>query len=94
MNAELQMCFGISLDDLPDSAFEGLIYLESTDCYCFYASGVSGITEGFEAKSAEHLEDGTIKLTYSKRTVGTEEYIAILKPNGDGYLVISNLKAA
>ena len=93
MDEELQKCFGITLDDLPDTAFESLIYLASSDSYCFFASSVHGIVEGFEAKTVEHLDDGTIKVTYKKRTLEIAEYIAILKPNGDGYFVLSNQKA-
>ena len=93
MDEELQKCFGITLADLPEAAFESLIYLESTDCYCFYASSAHGIVEGFEAKTVEHLDDGTLKVTYTKRTLEIAEYIAILKPNGDGYFVLSNQKA-
>ena len=40
VEAELQAVFGISLADLPDSAFRGLFYLECSDSYCYNQSGV------------------------------------------------------
>lgn len=91
MEAELQKIFGIFLEDLPDTAYEGLTYLESTDCYYFFATGVMGGTEYFEAKSVEHLDGGTVKVTYEC------EYgvnAVTLKPNGDGYLILSNVQVS
>lgn len=94
MEADLQNCFGISLADIPDSGFEGLTYLKSTDCYYFMATGFMLNSVNFTAQSVEHKNDGTVSLTY---TVGWEptvnEYVMELKPNGDGYLILSNLKA-
>ena len=92
MEEELQKCFGITLEDLPDTAFESLIYLESSDSYCFFASSVHGIAEGVEIQSVEHLADGTLRVIYTKRTWQIEEYAVTLKPAGEGYLVLSNLK--
>lgn len=89
MDAELQKIFGVSLLDLSAVAFEGLTYLESTDCYYFFATGVMGGTAEFAAKSVEHLEDGTVKVTYEC------EYgrnVVTLKPNGDGYRILSNIQ--
>ena len=89
MEAELQKIFGISLADLSDAAYEGLTYLESTDCYYFFATGVMGGTEYFEAKGVEHLDDGTVKVTYEC------EYgvnVVTLKSVGDGYLILSNVQ--
>lgn len=89
MEAELQKIFGISLADLSDAAYEGLTYLESTDCYYFFATGVMGGTEYFEAKGVEHLDDGTVKVTYEC------EYgvnVVTLKSDGDHYLILSNIQ--
>ena len=75
--------------ELSDAAFEGLTYLESTDCYYFFATGVYGANEEFEAKQVEHLEDGTVKVTYAWWD-GVS--VVTLKPNGDGYLILSNVQ--
>lgn len=91
MNAVLQTYFGITLADLPDTAFEFLTYLESTDCYYFYSMETTNMAEGFEARRVEHLSDGTIKLTYRKSGVLSGDYVVVLKPNGDGYQLLSNV---
>lgn len=92
MERELQKCFGITLEELPNSAFESLIYLASSDSYCFFASSVHGVAEGVEIKRVEHLDDGVLKVTYTKRTYKIEEYVVTLKPNNESYLILSNLK--
>lgn len=91
MNAVLQTYFGITLADLPDTAFEFLTYLESTDCYYFYSMETTNMAEGFEARRVEHLSDGTIKLTYRKSGVQSGDFVVVLKPNGDGYQLLSNV---
>ncbi len=91
MNAVLQTYFGITLADLPDTAFEFLTYLESTDCYYFYSMETMNMAEGFEARRVEHLSDGTIKLTYRKSGVQSGDFVVVLKPNGDGYQLLSNV---
>ena len=91
MNAVLQTYFGITLADLPDTAFEFLTYLESTDCYYFYSMETMNMAEGFEARRVEHLSDGTIKLTYRKSGVQSGDFVVVLKPNGDSYQLLSNV---
>ena len=60
---ELQLIFGISLEDLPDSAFTGLYYLECSDSYCFYQSGVTS-KQVSAFTDIQHNDDGTISLFY------------------------------
>lgn len=93
MNAELQKIFGITLKDLPDTAYQGLVYLESTDCYYFLATGVYADIGGFTIKSVNENSNGTVSVTYAIGTGSLPQRtrIVILKPNGDGYLVLSNL---
>lgn len=88
MNAELQAVFGISLEDLPDSAYEGLLYLESTDCYYFCQTGMSS-SPGFYPLAMQENADGTVSLTYES-LAGI--HIITLKPNGDSYLILSNVE--
>lgn len=90
MEAELQKYFGISLTDLSDIAFSGVFYLECTDCYCFYQSGVNHMSKSGSFIDIHHNDDGTISLNYNKPD---GEYVITLKPNGDSYLVLSNVKA-
>lgn len=90
MEEELQKCFDISLADLPESAFARLIYLESTDCYCFYATGMQGMAERFEAKAVEHQNDGTVKVIYSKTAYPKWDFVVTLQPTDNGYQILSN----
>ena len=93
MNAELQKIFGITLKDLPDTAYQGLVYLESTDCYYFLATGVYADIGGFTIKSVNENSNGTVSVTYAIGTGSLPQRtrIVTLKPNGDSYLVLSNL---
>lgn len=87
IEAELQAVFGISLADLPDSAFSGLFYLGCSDSYCFNQGGMT-------SKSARsfseiiHNDDGTVSLIYEDHD---GKCAITLKPNGDSYLVVSNV---
>jgi hypothetical protein len=88
MDAELQKVFGITLADLPDSAFERLYYLESTDCYYLLQTGMTCTPSG-TFTSATANDDGTVTLTYN--LPGGSGAIT-LKPNGDSWLVVSNIQ--
>ena len=90
IEAELQTFFGISLADLSDIAFSGVFYLECTDCYCFYQSGVNHMSKAGSFTDIHHNDDGTISLNYNKPD---GEYVITLKTNGDSYMVLSNVKA-
>ncbi len=89
MDAELQAVFGISLNDLPDSAYEGLYYLKSTDCYYFFQSGMTSAPIIGPFLDLVHNNDGTVALTYSN---SIDNYIITLTCNGDSYLILSNVK--
>lgn len=90
MEAELQAVFGISLADLPDSAFDGLYYLECSNCYCFLQTGMKSAPMMGGFLDIVFNDDGTVSLTYNNRVA---DYVITLKPNGDSYLVLSNVKA-
>ena len=90
MNPVLQEIFGITLEEMDASAFDGLAYLEDTDCYYFMTTGARG-TEDFTVTASEALEDGTIRIHYT--AAFTEEHIVTLRPTADGYLIVSNLAA-
>ena len=89
INAELEKVFGITLEDLPDSAFEGLYYLASTDCYYFFQAGMTSAPKYGPLTTVEHNDDGTVALTYNI-LLGTGKIT--LKPNGDDWLVLSNIQ--
>ena len=89
MEAELQAVFGISLADLPDSAFDGLYYLECSNCYCFLQTGMKSAPMMGGFLDIVFNDDGTVSLTYNNYVA---DYVITLKPNGDSYLVLSNVK--
>lgn len=90
MEAELQAVFGISLADLPDSAFDGLYYLECSNCYCFLQTGMKSAPMMGGFLDIVFNDDGTVSLTYNNYVA---DYVITLKPNGDSYLILSNVKA-
>ena len=92
MEAELQAVFGISLEDMSDSAFSGLFYLESSDCYCFYQSGVHSYGKIGSFLDVKHNDDGTISLSYISNASDADTFVITLKPNGDSYQILSNVK--
>lgn len=92
MEAELQAVFGISLEDMSDSAFSGLFYLESSDCYCFYQGGMTSYRKIGSFLDVKHNDDGTISLSYISNASDTDTFVITLKPNGDSYQILSNVK--
>lgn len=91
MNEVLMQYFGITLDQMDASAFDGLTYLESTDCWYYMATGAVGIN-GFRTQLVEYPPDGTIRVYYIsnyKDGVG----MVTLQPYGDGYRILSNIAA-
>ena len=87
MNEVLTTLFGITLEDVADTGFEGLVYLESTECYYHMVTGAMGL-ENFETYQVDFLEDGTVKVFYT--TYG-EYRVATLMPNGEDYQILSNI---
>ncbi len=87
MNAVLAQYFGITLQDVDPSAFKGLVYLESTNCYYHPANDIWGL-ENFKATGLELLSDGTVRMCY-ENSDGVA-CVAMLKPCGEGYQILSN----
>ena len=87
IDQELMKVFGITLVELPQSAFEGLYYLESTDCYYLIQSGMTSVPMHSQFQTVEHNDDGTVTLSYE--LPGGSGSIT-LKSNGDGWLAVSN----
>lgn len=88
MNQVLQEYFGITLDDVDETGFNGLTFLESTNCYYFMATDAM-IVEYFNATTVENREDGSIRVTYTTGANSTV-FVVTLMPNGDGYRIQSN----
>lgn len=90
MNQILTEYYGITLDDVADSGFEGMEYLESTDCYYLVHSDANMIP--IEVKEVQTTDDGAICVYYT-RTGEDTLYVVMLMPNGDGYRILSNVAA-
>lgn len=90
MNEVLTTYFDITLDDLEPSGFEGLVYLEGTNCYYFMTTGAN-VVGNFCAISAETAETGIIALRYAAGWTTPKEYIVTLKPTDGGYIILSNV---
>ena len=89
MNQVLTDLFGITLEDVDTKGSLG--YLEKTNCYYIIGGGAGGVMN-FNALSVEHLEDGTIRLTYTQDCWRGDAtlYVVTLMPHGDSYWILSN----
>ena len=91
MNQVLADLFGITLENVDDSGFENLVYLESTNCYYHMVTDALRL-EDFNALSVENKEDGSIRVYYTANWEDTV-YVVTLMPHGDGYKILSNVRA-
>lgn len=90
MNQVLQDYFGITLEDVDDTGFDGMYYLESTNCY--YLMHTDAVwTEDFNAISVEYMEDGSILVYYTADWESTVRCVTLM-PHGDGYRILSNVR--
>ena len=90
MNEVLTAYFGVTLEDLPESCFEGLAYLESTNCYYLCHSDFNSVL-GFQAVSLEKKADGSICVYYT--LLDSDSIFAVtLMPNETGHRILSNVK--
>lgn len=87
MNEKLEEYFDITLDQMSASAFDGLEYLASTNCYYFMTTGTISVGS-ITAEKVEEQADGTIHLYYF---AAHGRHLAVLKPVGERYLICSNL---
>ena len=89
MNQVLMHMFGITLEDVDESGFEGLVYLESTNCY-YHMTDDAWSVRGFNAFDMETLEDGTIRVYYTT-SHGSGVFCVTVMPRGDGFIILSNI---
>lgn len=88
MNQVLTQYFGITLDDIQDSGFDNLVFMESTKCYYHMITDVEAV-ENFKATAVETQSDGSIRMSYTAGSDNTA-FVAVLMPDGDGYKILSN----
>ena len=89
VNAALMEMFGITLEQTNKVGLDKLVYLEETDCYYHAITGThyADIT----INRVENCDDGTIRMYYLRNGFLSVNMVATLKPNGDGYRILSNL---
>ncbi len=88
MDAVLQKHFGISLTQMEKSCFEGLVYLESIDCYYMMHSDAKA-AEKVRIKDTVTGTDGSICVIYTAACY-EEEYIVTLIPTDNDFQIWSN----
>lgn len=91
MDQILRQYFGIGLADTRGYGLEQLTYWDDTDCY-YSAHGDNNAVFDFTVDLVTLSSDGNYQVRYSVDG-GAESYVITLKPNGDGYLIVSNLPA-
>lgn len=89
MNRVLQKYFGITLDETEKIGLEHMLYWDKTDCY-YRWHGDSNFFRP-QVYKAFVQEDGTIAMYYvCNLQLGDPNALAMLKPVGDGYQILSN----
>ena len=91
MSAVLQEIFGITLEETNKVGLS-YPYFEETDCYyhCHTGTHYADIT----ITRVENCDDGTIRMYYERAGFPSVNMVATLKPNGNGYQILSNLPEA
>lgn len=89
MNRVLQKYFGITLDETEKIGLEHMLYWDKTDCYyCWHGDSNFFRPQVYKAFVQE---DGTIAMYYvCNLQLGDPNALAMLKPVGDGYQILSN----
>lgn len=88
MDAVLTQYFGITLEEMDESAFDGLVYLESTDCYYFMGTGAHRI-EGFCLVRTAEQDDGTIQIEYTSDS-GVSGIVTVYVTSDGRVLICAN----
>lgn len=92
MDAILQMCFGMTLQDMKGHGLESFAYFENTGCYYNCASAPPSHADFIEITGGSHLEDGNLLIFYTANN--EQQYVAKLKPVDGGYHILSNQRSS
>lgn len=92
MNRILQKFLGTTLDKTKKNRMESMTYWAATDCYYRWHGDTNAISPLVYAAYTQ--EDGTIAMYYvysgSRNNDGVVSGLAMLKPAGEGYQILSN----
>lgn len=87
MNEVLVTYFGITIEESNKVGLDSFAYFEETNLYYNYVTGLHNVE--FQVDRVVHQDDGTICVYY--HTLSPNLRVVTVKPNGDGYLILSNL---
>lgn len=91
MNQVLTELYGITLENVEESGFENLVYLESTQCY-YHMVTDAAIIEDFNIVTAHIMNNGTIRVVYTQDDWRDDvRYEMTLVQDGDHYRILSNV---
>ena len=91
MDAILQMCYGLSLQDMQGNGLDSFAYFEETGCYYNAATSPPSFAELLKIIGGTHLDDGNLQVFYTAY-YNEQLYVMILMPVEDGYHILSNLE--
>lgn len=91
MDDILQMCFGLSLQDMQGNGLDRFAYFEETGCYYNATTSPPSRAEFLEITGGSHMEDGNLQVFYTAY-YNKQLYVMILKPVDGGYHILSNLE--
>lgn len=91
MDAVLQEYFGITLNETNKVKLHWFDYWEETNCY--YHTHTDTLAAQIEIERVENQPDGTI-CVYYHRDYPEGNMVVTVRPNGDGYRILSNLPVA
>lgn len=92
MNDVLTDCFDLTLANFSDACFEGMLYLESTDCWYSCSKIVTSVNQ-FQAVYVERLDDNIIRVFYTCENYD-DVHVVTLAAKADSYVIMSNLPAS
>ena len=90
MDDILQMCFGLSLQDMQGNGLDRFVYFKETSCYYNATTSPPSHAEFLEITGGSHVENGNLQVFYTANN--KNQYVMILKPVDGGYHILSNLE--
>ena len=92
MNRVLTQLFGLTLADYAEEDLEAFVYLELTDCY-YLCHSDSNCAHELQVVGYRMMENGDIEVFYMWDYWTDMNGVITLKPNGESYLILSNIFA-
>lgn len=91
MDQVLQQYYGIRLEELGTACFDGLVYMESTNCYyCMAGNSAALELNDIKAYRVETISDGSLRLYYYLHQRQFEPWVVTLRQNDREWVILSN----